>query len=503
MSTFSRSGHWRRSANGGVHWVSSHVVSRDLWDHGALHQPCPPGLGSGHESYASFVFPNARCPVCEAPVFFYQSPSGGRVFFDELGPPWPKHGCTDNASPVTHRPGGTRVETWSASGWRPVSVKEVEWAEDAAIVRATLHSAGASEEIAFTASVADAEGLGALASVRWLGGDAGVLSTPGEEGDSPVEFPITRVSLSTTVPPAKRKALEAADARLFYDTVTADLAHVAPFKSRYTHGAMAGFRDGSPVLAVFLTDPPPLNYDLQELASNWLVTLVRADGSTPSSRAAQEWDRLTPPILAIGSRRREAVCDLTREFSGGGPEDVGVGSEAYTVSSAAGRVTLVRQAAGTTLDGQLQAFADQDEFGFLAPGLTLRAIRELARLRGVEELVEGFLEAMKDQQFKIDFRHRDNLIRLFRHGDARSGDALDLWLVYSCPRRGILVTLRTATDSPSRTRMKAAWPGVRGPDEAGRALSDAPQEGRISRWLSTAEQIGAFAAMLKVRHRRG
>ena len=138
MSAFSRSGHWRRSANGGVHWVSSHVVSRDLWDPGVACQPGLHGLGSGHESYASFVFPNTRCPVCEAPVFFYKSPSGGRVFFDELGPPWPKHGCTDNASPVTHRPGGTRVETRSASGWRPVSVKGVEWAEDAAIVRATL-----------------------------------------------------------------------------------------------------------------------------------------------------------------------------------------------------------------------------------------------------------------------------------------------------------------------------------------------------------------------------
>src|SRR5688572_18159931 len=42
-------------------------------------------------TFASFVNPNARCPVCDAPVFFYQSPYGGRVFFDELGPPWPKH----------------------------------------------------------------------------------------------------------------------------------------------------------------------------------------------------------------------------------------------------------------------------------------------------------------------------------------------------------------------------------------------------------------------------
>lgn len=43
-----------------------------------------------------FTNPNANCPVCGAKVYFYSSPFGGRVFFDELGPPWPKHPCTDN-----------------------------------------------------------------------------------------------------------------------------------------------------------------------------------------------------------------------------------------------------------------------------------------------------------------------------------------------------------------------------------------------------------------------
>ena len=47
-------------------------------------------------TYPSYINPNARCPVCGASVYFYQSPYGGRVFFDELGPPWPKHPCTDN-----------------------------------------------------------------------------------------------------------------------------------------------------------------------------------------------------------------------------------------------------------------------------------------------------------------------------------------------------------------------------------------------------------------------
>lgn len=47
---------------------------------------------------SSFLNPNARCPVCGDPVYYYESPYGGRVFFDEIGPPWAKHPCTDNGS---------------------------------------------------------------------------------------------------------------------------------------------------------------------------------------------------------------------------------------------------------------------------------------------------------------------------------------------------------------------------------------------------------------------
>lgn len=46
----------------------------------------------GWVEYPSYVNPNATCPRCGKSVFFYQSPAGGRVFFNELGPPWPKHG---------------------------------------------------------------------------------------------------------------------------------------------------------------------------------------------------------------------------------------------------------------------------------------------------------------------------------------------------------------------------------------------------------------------------
>lgn len=61
--------------------------------------PAPSNYEVAREPFTyldSFVNPNARCPVCGDPVFFYQSRYGGRVFFDDLGWPWPKHPCTDN-----------------------------------------------------------------------------------------------------------------------------------------------------------------------------------------------------------------------------------------------------------------------------------------------------------------------------------------------------------------------------------------------------------------------
>ncbi|WP_249306494.1 hypothetical protein [Rhodobacter capsulatus] len=52
-----------------------------------------PRHGWTHDCYLD---PNASCPVCGARVYFYQSRHGGRVLFDDVGWPWPKHGCTDD-----------------------------------------------------------------------------------------------------------------------------------------------------------------------------------------------------------------------------------------------------------------------------------------------------------------------------------------------------------------------------------------------------------------------
>jgi hypothetical protein len=56
-----------------------------------------------------YVNPNAKCPVCGDAVYFYANEHGSRVFFDDLGPPWPKHPCTDNPrEPVAPRGAPTR-----------------------------------------------------------------------------------------------------------------------------------------------------------------------------------------------------------------------------------------------------------------------------------------------------------------------------------------------------------------------------------------------------------
>ena len=63
---------------GGIYHHAYNFKNALLW-------PLPP---------KSFINPNAICPVCSASVFFYRDPNGGRVYFDSLGKPWPKHPCT-------------------------------------------------------------------------------------------------------------------------------------------------------------------------------------------------------------------------------------------------------------------------------------------------------------------------------------------------------------------------------------------------------------------------
>lgn len=74
--------------------------------------------------HKGFTNPNAKCPVCGCAVFFYSSQFGGRVFFDELGPPWTKHPCTDTGRTVTLLPihvslSPDKLVKFEKNGWVP------------------------------------------------------------------------------------------------------------------------------------------------------------------------------------------------------------------------------------------------------------------------------------------------------------------------------------------------------------------------------------------------
>ena len=81
--------------------------------------------------FTSYVTPNATCPVCGVPVFFYQSQHGGRVFFDDLGPPWPKHPCTDNNPKEEYGLNllllnkKTNKPRWVKEGWLPACLIKI------------------------------------------------------------------------------------------------------------------------------------------------------------------------------------------------------------------------------------------------------------------------------------------------------------------------------------------------------------------------------------------
>lgn len=105
---------------GGV-WYGGHTDAATwLFDR----KPLPRRLGLQRGTTGSlsggYVNPNSKCPVCGAAVYYYESPYGGRVFFDSLGPPWPKHPCTSSdRSPETKSPASRPA--WHHDNWMPLA----------------------------------------------------------------------------------------------------------------------------------------------------------------------------------------------------------------------------------------------------------------------------------------------------------------------------------------------------------------------------------------------
>ena len=78
---------------------NSHFHSGDSYTPLALAEPIRSG-----KRYDSYLNPNAICKYCNEQVYFFQCQNGGRVFFNDVGKPWEKHGCmiddTDKLKPA-------------------------------------------------------------------------------------------------------------------------------------------------------------------------------------------------------------------------------------------------------------------------------------------------------------------------------------------------------------------------------------------------------------------
>lgn len=138
MSIYSRRGHFRANKNGTVAWVRDHVVTRrsPYATPQSEHSPYlrRPSLFTSDEPARAALSiniwndrrhnRNAQCPVCGQNIYFYQNENGSAVFFDELGPPWPKHPCTvsNPLPPTVASPfdSPTTSPSWQKNGWIPL-----------------------------------------------------------------------------------------------------------------------------------------------------------------------------------------------------------------------------------------------------------------------------------------------------------------------------------------------------------------------------------------------
>jgi|SRR5690554_430846 len=88
-------------------------------------------INTSFKTADSLVYPNARCPVCNCCVFFYENINGSKVYFDSLGPPWPKHPCTNidysKTKPIVT---ARSYRLTKPKGWSAIRVKSLRLFEE-------------------------------------------------------------------------------------------------------------------------------------------------------------------------------------------------------------------------------------------------------------------------------------------------------------------------------------------------------------------------------------
>ena len=66
----------------------------------------------------TITFPT-RCRLCSTRVFYFSCDCGSKVFFEELGYPWPIHDCLGGNGPVDNTP-STYVSITNVSLYRAI-----------------------------------------------------------------------------------------------------------------------------------------------------------------------------------------------------------------------------------------------------------------------------------------------------------------------------------------------------------------------------------------------
>ena len=142
MTAFSRIGHYRTNWRGKTFWVEGHSVHRDDWHRTTYRDsPSPPtvhpivaSIQKSHRRRPERSALSTRMPVvrCAAhSVYYYENEHGSRVFFDDIGIPWPKHPCTDTGLQVFHQGAYPTARTVSATfellPWWEIYERHGEW----------------------------------------------------------------------------------------------------------------------------------------------------------------------------------------------------------------------------------------------------------------------------------------------------------------------------------------------------------------------------------------
>lgn len=81
-----------------------------------------------YNNFRSFTIPNVKCKKCGLHVYYYEHPSGSRVLFDELGPPWPLHPCFVDGQNINKKSVNPSVNTTSKKekGWFPIIIEKAQ-----------------------------------------------------------------------------------------------------------------------------------------------------------------------------------------------------------------------------------------------------------------------------------------------------------------------------------------------------------------------------------------